>query len=92
MPVKGWIEVNQMFCKGCELCIEPCPVDCIVMQDAPVEGSSLAAALRPLRAELARSRYETRGLRKEREEEEKAARAREKKAALLARVKQTGAS
>ena len=25
MPVKGWIEVNQMYCKGCELCVEACP-------------------------------------------------------------------
>ena len=25
MPVKGWIEVNEIFCKGCELCISTCP-------------------------------------------------------------------
>lgn len=25
MPIKGWIEVNEMFCKGCELCISECP-------------------------------------------------------------------
>jgi 2-oxoglutarate ferredoxin oxidoreductase subunit delta len=25
MPVKGWIEVNDLFCKGCELCINVCP-------------------------------------------------------------------
>jgi 2-oxoglutarate ferredoxin oxidoreductase subunit delta len=25
MPVKGWIEVNEIFCKGCELCIQECP-------------------------------------------------------------------
>jgi 2-oxoglutarate ferredoxin oxidoreductase subunit delta len=25
MPVKGWIEVNELYCKGCELCIEVCP-------------------------------------------------------------------
>lgn len=25
MPVRGWIEVNQMYCKGCELCIAECP-------------------------------------------------------------------
>ena len=25
MPIKGWIEVNEMFCKGCELCIYECP-------------------------------------------------------------------
>jgi 2-oxoglutarate ferredoxin oxidoreductase subunit delta len=25
MPVKGWIEVNELYCKGCELCINECP-------------------------------------------------------------------
>jgi len=25
MPVKGWIEVSQLYCKGCELCVNACP-------------------------------------------------------------------
>jgi 2-oxoglutarate ferredoxin oxidoreductase subunit delta len=25
MPAKGWIEVNDLYCKGCELCITACP-------------------------------------------------------------------
>jgi len=25
MPVKGWIEVSELYCKGCELCINACP-------------------------------------------------------------------
>lgn len=25
MPVKGWIEVNENYCKGCSVCIENCP-------------------------------------------------------------------
>ena len=25
MPVKGWIEVNELYCKGCELCLSVCP-------------------------------------------------------------------
>lgn len=25
MPVKGWIEVNELYCKGCELCVSACP-------------------------------------------------------------------
>ena len=25
MPVKGWIEVSDSYCKGCELCISACP-------------------------------------------------------------------
>jgi electron transport complex protein RnfB len=73
-------------CTGCELCVSPCPVDCIEMREMPSESPMLAEALKPLRAELARSRYELRGLRKAREEAEKAAQAREKKAALLRKI------
>ena len=25
MAVKGWIEVSDAYCKGCELCISACP-------------------------------------------------------------------
>jgi 2-oxoglutarate ferredoxin oxidoreductase subunit delta len=25
MPVRGWIEVNELFCKGCDLCVAACP-------------------------------------------------------------------
>lgn len=25
MPAKGWIEVNDLYCKGCELCVHDCP-------------------------------------------------------------------
>jgi 2-oxoglutarate ferredoxin oxidoreductase subunit delta len=25
MPVKGWIEINETHCKGCELCVDACP-------------------------------------------------------------------
>jgi 2-oxoglutarate ferredoxin oxidoreductase subunit delta len=25
MPPKGRIEVNELFCKGCEICIDACP-------------------------------------------------------------------
>lgn len=25
MPVKGWIEVDERHCKGCELCVSACP-------------------------------------------------------------------
>ena len=25
MPVKGWIEVDEVFCKGCENCVHECP-------------------------------------------------------------------
>lgn len=25
MPAKGWAGVNELYCKGCELCIVACP-------------------------------------------------------------------
>ena len=25
MSIKGWIEVNDLYCKGCELCLCACP-------------------------------------------------------------------
>ena len=27
MPAKGWIEVSDTYCKGCELCVDACPQD-----------------------------------------------------------------
>lgn len=27
MAVTGWIEVNELYCKGCGLCVEACPQD-----------------------------------------------------------------
>lgn len=29
MRIKGWIEVNERYCKGCGLCIGACPQDVI---------------------------------------------------------------
>ncbi len=31
MPVKGWVEVNQLYCKGCEICIPSCPQDVLAI-------------------------------------------------------------
>lgn len=31
MPVKGWIEVNDFYCKGCELCVPACPQNVIAL-------------------------------------------------------------
>jgi 2-oxoglutarate ferredoxin oxidoreductase subunit delta len=25
MPATGWIKVNELYCKGCGLCVEACP-------------------------------------------------------------------
>jgi 2-oxoglutarate ferredoxin oxidoreductase subunit delta len=33
MPPKGRIDVKELFCKGCELCVEACPQD--IIQLAP---------------------------------------------------------
>lgn len=27
MPAKGWIVVNELYCKACELCVTDCPSD-----------------------------------------------------------------
>lgn len=31
MPVKGWIEVSDLYCKGCELCVSACPQDVLAL-------------------------------------------------------------
>jgi electron transport complex protein RnfB len=67
-------------CTGCELCITPCPVDCIVMQPAPPSNTERSRAQK---SALAKRRYDARCLRKEKEDAEKAERAKKKKQALL---------
>ncbi len=67
-------------CTGCELCIAPCPVDCIVMQPAPVGNIELNRAQKSAQF---KQRYDARCVRKQKQEAEKAERARKKKQALL---------
>lgn len=31
MPVKGWIEVDPFYCKGCDLCVNACPQDVLAI-------------------------------------------------------------
>jgi 2-oxoglutarate ferredoxin oxidoreductase subunit delta len=31
MPVRGWIEVSPLYCKGCELCVAVCPQDVLAL-------------------------------------------------------------
>ena len=31
MPVKGWIEVNDLYCKGCSLCVTACPKEVLAL-------------------------------------------------------------
>jgi 2-oxoglutarate ferredoxin oxidoreductase subunit delta len=33
MPVKGWIVVNDKYCKACELCISACPQNVIALDE-----------------------------------------------------------
>ena len=69
-------------CTGCELCIAPCPVDCIVMKPLPVQ-IPYDAVQKYASARQAKSRYDARCLRKEKEILEKAARDKQKRAELL---------
>jgi 2-oxoglutarate ferredoxin oxidoreductase subunit delta len=33
MPVKGWIEIDDEYCKGCELCVWSCPQDVLILDE-----------------------------------------------------------
>jgi len=69
-------------CTGCELCIAPCPVDCIIMKPASI-FTDKPSTLKLVQAQLAKRRYDARCLRKENESAEKAERARKQKEALV---------
>jgi electron transport complex protein RnfB len=70
-------------CTGCDLCVAPCPVDCIEMHPLPISTvlpivGGLAFSLEEQRARTAkrnraRRRFEQRNARLQREEELKAA-------------------
>jgi electron transport complex protein RnfB len=62
-------------CTGCELCVAPCPIDCISM--IPLENADSA----PTNLH-AKQRYESREHRKEREAAEKSERLRQQKTRL----------
>ncbi len=36
MPPKGRIVVNELYCKGCELCVEACPQDVIILDSVRI--------------------------------------------------------
>jgi len=77
--------VIALECTGCELCVEPCPVDCIIMRPLPATadiGQSIIKANKYAQAQLAKRRYDARCLRIEKENCEKAERAKQKRAAL----------
>jgi electron transport complex protein RnfB len=56
--------VIASWCTGCELCIPPCPVDCIALEPAPALPDP----------GLSRARHESRALRLVRDAAEQAAR------------------
>jgi len=31
MPARGYVEISKEACKGCELCIKECPVQCLAL-------------------------------------------------------------
>ncbi|TNF61748.1 MAG: electron transport complex subunit RsxB [Burkholderiales bacterium] len=61
--------VMEPYCTGCELCIPVCPVDCISLEVVSGERTGWAAWSQE-QADLARSRYEARKLRLQREQRE----------------------
>jgi electron transport complex protein RnfB len=69
------------LCSGCDLCVAPCPVDCIEMLPAKEEDVWDA-----VRADAARERFERRSSRLERERRE-----RTERLAVRARMAKPGA-
>jgi 2-oxoglutarate ferredoxin oxidoreductase subunit delta len=31
MPVSGWIKVEELYCKGCGLCVDACPQEVLAL-------------------------------------------------------------
>jgi electron transport complex protein RnfB len=73
------------WCTGCDLCIPPCPVDCITMIDVTSDKTGWDA-WSPELAQLARTRYEARNLRLDREQRDNDERLAKKAAAKLVAV------
>jgi electron transport complex protein RnfB len=61
--------VIEAHCTGCELCLPVCPVDCIPLVNVSGDATGWQA-WSPEQALLARTRYEQRSLRLERDEQE----------------------
>jgi len=73
------------WCTGCDLCIPPCPVDCITMINITDEKTGWDA-WSPELAQLARTRYEARDVRLDREQRDNDERLAKKAAAKLVAV------
>lgn len=75
--------VIEAYCTGCELCLPVCPVDCILLEN--VTGTSTGwAAWSQEQADLARQRYETGQIRRQRSQVENDNRLEKKAIAKLA--------
>ncbi len=73
------------WCTGCDLCIPPCPVDCIMMIDVTDKKVGWDA-WSPELAQIARTRYEARDVRLDREQRDNDERLAKKAAAKLVTV------
>jgi electron transport complex protein RnfB len=73
------------WCTGCDLCIPPCPVDCITMIDVTDKKVGWDA-WSPELAQIARTRYEARNVRLDREQRDNEERLAKKAAAKLVTV------
>jgi Na+-translocating ferredoxin:NAD+ oxidoreductase subunit B len=71
------------LCTGCDLCVPPCPVDCIDMIDVTGNATGWDAWSQP-QADAARERHDRRMARDERERIEAEARANARKASIEA--------
>ena len=84
--------VIEPWCTGCELCIPVCPVDCIALENVTGEQTGWAAWSTD-QAQTARTRFEARQLRLQREEaahqRQQVAKAEHKLADLAAHTKGT---
>ncbi|MBI9050646.1 MAG: ferredoxin family protein [Anaerolineaceae bacterium] len=38
MPPKGYIKVNDFYCKGCELCVDACPQHVLQLSPDRING------------------------------------------------------
>ncbi|HRN77586.1 electron transport complex subunit RsxB [Ottowia sp.] len=77
--------IIESQCTGCELCVPACPVDCIAMEPVTGERTGWDAWSAPEAAD-ARARYEATTERRQRAEQEQAARLEQKAVEKLAKL------
>lgn len=44
MPPKGRIDVNELLCKGCELCVNACPQDVLALSSERITAKGYRPA------------------------------------------------